>query len=80
VAVLQGSEATQLAHDDPRFRDKIQLATPPYTVVTFYLMVGRGVYDKMPQRIDAIWQAIGNVRRARDYRALETAAGVPHQP
>jgi polar amino acid transport system substrate-binding protein len=80
VAVLQGNEAAQLAREDPRFRDKIRQATPPYATVTFYLMAGRSVYDKWPHRFDAIWQAIGNVRRARDYRALENAAGVVHLP
>jgi polar amino acid transport system substrate-binding protein len=41
-------------------------------------MVARGAYERDPQRIEAIWQAIGSVRLSRDYRQLEEAAGVKH--
>ena len=78
VAILQGLEASKLVHEDPRFKGKVQQAELPYSTVNLYLMVGRGVYQRDPQRIEAIWQAIGSVRQARDYRQIEESAGIKH--
>ncbi|KQV44917.1 ABC transporter substrate-binding protein [Duganella sp. Root336D2] len=78
VAVLQGLEASKLAHEDPRFVGKVQQAELPYSTVHLHLMVGRGVYQRDPQRVEAIWQAIGNVRQTREYRQVEEAAGIKH--
>jgi polar amino acid transport system substrate-binding protein len=78
VAVLQGLEASKLAHEDPRFKGKVRQAELPYATVHLHLMVGRGVYQRDPQRIEAIWQAIGTVRQSRDYRQIEEAAGIKH--
>ena len=78
VAVLQGLEASKLAREDPRFKGRVQQAELPYLVVNLHLMVARGTYQRDPQRIEAIWQAISTVRQARDYRQLEEMAGVKH--
>ncbi len=78
VAILQGLEASKLAHEDPRFKGKVLQADLPYSTVNLYLMVGRGVYQRDPQRVEAIWQAIGSVRHTRDYRQIEEAAGIKH--
>lgn len=78
VAVLQGLEASKLAHEDARFKGRVRQAELPYTTVHLHLMVGRGTYQRDPQRIEAIWQAIGTVRQAREYRQLEEEAGVKH--
>lgn len=76
VAVLQGFEASRLAREDARFKGRVHQADPPYTTVNLHLMVARPTYERDPQRIEAIWQAIGAVRQSKDYRQLETAAGV----
>lgn len=78
VAVLQGLEASRLVRDDARFKGRIRQADVPYATVNLYLMVARGTYQRDPQRIEAIWQAIGTVRQSRDYRQLEESAGVKH--
>ncbi|WP_083940978.1 substrate-binding periplasmic protein [Pseudoduganella violaceinigra] len=78
VAILQGLEASRLAHEDARFVGRVQQAELPYATVNLHLMVARGVYQRDPQRIEAIWQAIGTVRQSKDYRQLEEDAGVRH--
>jgi polar amino acid transport system substrate-binding protein len=75
VAILQGLEASRLARNDPRFKGRIVQAELPYTTVNLHLMVARPTYERDPQRIEAIWQAIGAVRVSKDYRQLEAAAG-----
>lgn len=76
VAVLQGAEASRLARADPRFRDRVQQASPPYAVLAFHLMMSRRAYNRDPQRIEAIWHAIGAVRQSAPYRQQAAAAGV----
>jgi polar amino acid transport system substrate-binding protein len=76
AAVLQGAEARRLAQSDPRFRDRVQLAPPPYAVLAFHLMFSRRTYSRNPQRIEAIWHAIGAVRQSADYRQQAMTAGV----
>lgn len=78
VAILQGLEASRLAQEDPRFKGRVQQAQLPFSTVNLHLMVARAAYQRDPQRIEAIWQAIGAVRQSRDYRQLEEAAGVKH--
>lgn len=78
VAILQGLEASKLAHEDPRFKGRIMQADLPFSTVHLHLMVARATYARDPQRIDAIWQAIGNVRQSKEYRQLEEEAGVRH--
>lgn len=74
VAVLQGLEASRLAHGDARFKGRIRQAELPYTTISLHLMVARPTYERDPQRIEAIWQAIATVRESKDYRQLETSA------
>jgi polar amino acid transport system substrate-binding protein len=78
VAILQGLEASQLVHEDARFKGRVRQAPLPYATVNLHLMVGSEVYRRDPQRIEAIWQAIGTVRQSKDYRQLEEEAGVKH--
>lgn len=75
IAVLQGLEASRLAHDDARFKGRVQQAAAPYSTVHLHLMVANATYARDPQRIEAIWQAIGAVRISKEYRQLEAAAG-----
>lgn len=71
VAVLQGFEASQLARDDRRFRGRIRQAEQPFSTISLHLMVARPTYERDPQRIEAIWQAIATVRQSKEYRQLE---------
>ncbi|MBA5690416.1 transporter substrate-binding domain-containing protein [Rugamonas apoptosis] len=76
VAVLQGTEASLLVQSDPRFRDRVQQASPRYAALDFHLMFNRRTYDRDPRRIEAIWHAIGLQRQSADYRQLAATAGV----
>ncbi len=78
VAILQGLEASKLVHEDVRFKGRIQQAEQPFSTVNLHLMMARGAYQRDPQRIEAIWQAISTVRQSREYRQLEEAAGIRH--
>jgi len=78
VAVLQGFEASRLARDDLRFHGRVQEAAPPFSTVNLHLMVSTDTYRRAPQRIEAIWQSIGAVRQTKEYRQLESDAGVAH--
>lgn len=78
VAILQGLEASRLAQDDARFKGRVKQAELPYSTVNLHLMVGSGVYRRDPQRVEAIWQAIGTVRQTKEYRQMEEEAGVKH--
>ncbi|XLZ67996.1 transporter substrate-binding domain-containing protein [Massilia sp. SR12] len=71
VAVLQGFEASKLARDDDRFKGRIRQAEAPYTTISLHLMVARATYERDPQRIESIWQAIAAVRQSKEYRQLE---------
>lgn len=75
VAVLQGSEASRMARDDPRFRGRLQQAAPPFVALEFHLLVGRAAHARQAGRIDAIWRAIGTVRQSAEYRQLLSEAG-----
>ena len=78
VAILQGLEASKVAREDARFKGRVREVAPPFATVNLHLMVAKGAYERDPQRIEAIWEAIGTVRQSREYRQLEEAAGVKH--
>lgn len=73
VAVLMENSVQNMLRDDQRFRGRIVMAPTPFTVFPFYLLIGRGRYEKNPARIEAIWNAIATVRASADYRKLEKA-------
>ncbi len=71
VAVLMGQQPLDLIRTDPRFKGKIEVAAQPFTHFSFYLIVSRSTYSANPKRIEAIWNAIRDVRATPEYRALE---------
>jgi polar amino acid transport system substrate-binding protein len=75
AAVLQGSEASRMARDDPRFRDRLRQVDPPFVALEFHLLVGRAAHAREAARIDAIWRAIGTVRQSAPYRQRLREAG-----
>ncbi|AKU22698.1 transporter substrate-binding domain-containing protein [Massilia sp. MB5] len=76
VAVLQGSEASRLALQDPRFRERVQQAMPPYATLVFHLIFSHQAYERDPARAEAIWREMGAVRQSHEYRQLLKEAGV----
>lgn len=71
VAVLMGQQSVDLVRTDPRFRGKVEVAPQPFIIFSFYLVVSHSAYAANPKRIEAIWNAIREVRATPDYRALE---------
>ncbi len=71
VAVLMGEKSVDMAQTDPRFRGKIDVAPQPFINFSFYLIVSHKSYNANPNRIEAIWNAIRDVRASAEYRALE---------
>lgn len=76
VAVLQGSEASRLARNDPRFQAHVVQAAQPYWVAELHLAFNRDTYRRNPPRADAIWHAITAVRNSAEYRRVAAEAGV----
>lgn len=73
VALLMENSVQGKLRDDPRFRDRIEMAPVPFTVFPFYLLIAHRSYKKDPARFEAIWSAIAAVRATPDYRKLEAA-------
>jgi polar amino acid transport system substrate-binding protein len=71
VAVLMGQQSAELSRSDPRFKSKIEVAPQPFMNFPFFLVINRATYNANPKRIEAIWNAIHDVRASSDYRALE---------
>ena len=76
AAVLSITDGAHIIDADVRLRGRVQIAPTPYFAVPVYLMVGKTTRAREPQRIDAIWRAIGTVRHSASYRKLEEAAGI----
>jgi len=77
VAVLTGENPAAMIEADPRFRGKIKLAPHPFVTFSYYLMFNHKIYAAKPKRIEAIWNAIRDVRASTDYRTLESQASRP---
>ena len=74
VAVLQSNEIDREYDANPPWRSVITRAERPYTIQHFHLMIGKTTYERDPQRIEAIWQAIAQVRASKEYKRLLAAA------
>lgn len=74
VAILQGMEASRLVRE-ARFQGHVTQAAQPYAVMVFHLPFNRALYQREPQRVDAIWHAIAAVRQSPEYRQLAGEAG-----
>lgn len=74
AAILYGDESERLAYEDPRFAGRVVGAPQPYWVTHLFLMVGRRSEARDPQRIAAIWRAIGAVRQTQEYQKIEASS------
>ncbi len=74
AAILYGDESERLAYEDPRFAARVVRAPGPYWVTHLFLMVARSTEARDPQRIAAIWRAIGAVRQSPEYQKLEASS------
>lgn len=75
AAVLQGEQALKNLQENPQFQSNIQVLPKPFLSLTMYLMVSKKIYALQKPRIDAIWQAIEQVRSSESYLQQERAAG-----
>nr|WP_315486299.1 transporter substrate-binding domain-containing protein [uncultured Undibacterium sp.] len=76
LAILQGVEAEDLVKYDSNIKGKIRSAETSFVSLPMYLPVNRKTYTHDPRRIEAIWNAIREIRASSEYRQLLTAAGV----
>jgi polar amino acid transport system substrate-binding protein len=74
AAVLQGHDAHEMVRQDPRFKGRIHVSEKPFVVFDFHLMFGRPAYAKQRRRIEAIWNAIPQVRADPAYQKLEAGS------
>jgi polar amino acid transport system substrate-binding protein len=74
VAVLQGRDAHALVRDDARFKGRVTVAPQPFVVFDFHLMFGKKSYAAHRRRIEAVWDAIPQVRADPAYQKLEAEA------
>ncbi|MFC0349980.1 substrate-binding periplasmic protein [Undibacterium danionis] len=77
LAILQGAEAASLVRYDSNIKDKVIIASTPFISLPMYLPINHKTYAKEPHRIQAIWNAIREIRASPDYRKLVDAARLP---
>ena len=76
VAILQSTEAENLAKYDSSIKHKIAISPQAFIALAMYLPINRQTHARDPRRIQAIWDAIREVRASSEYRQLLTAHGV----
>ncbi|MFZ6801119.1 transporter substrate-binding domain-containing protein [Undibacterium sp. Di24W] len=77
IAILQGTETENVVKYDSSINSKIRSAEAAFISLPMYLPVNRETYTQNPRRIEAIWNAIREIRTSSEYRQLLNAAGVP---
>lgn len=74
VAILQGAEAGNLVRFDSIYRSKIMSVAPQFITLPMYLAINQKTYEQDPRRIQAIWNAIRQIRTSPEYKQLMHAA------
>ena len=70
IALLTGE--ARFAMKKPYLANKVEMVSPPLTEKPYFLIFGRGYYDKNRMKVDNIWSAIETVRESTEYKARET--------
>jgi polar amino acid transport system substrate-binding protein len=73
AAVLFGQQSQNMARD-PRFAGHVIESPIPYATLPFYLIASHVIYSREPQRIEALWKGIREVRATPEYREREKTA------
>jgi polar amino acid transport system substrate-binding protein len=70
VALLTGE--AQFALRKPYLADKVEMVSPPLSEKPYFLIFGRGYYDKNRKTADDLWSMIAKIRESADYKARES--------
>jgi len=67
IALLTGE--ARFAMKKPYLANKVEIVSPPLTEKPYFLIFGRGYYDKNQKKADDIWSMIETVRESAEYKA-----------
>lgn len=70
VALLTGE--AQFALRQPYLAGKVEIVSPPLSEKPYFLIFGRGFYDKNRKTADDLWSMIAKVRESTEYKAIES--------
>lgn len=70
IALLTGE--ARFAMKKPYLANKVEIVSPPLTEKPYFLIFGRGYYDRNRNKADDIWSMIETVRESAEYKARET--------
>jgi polar amino acid transport system substrate-binding protein len=67
IALMTGE--ARFAMKKPYLANKVEIVSPPLTEKPYFLILGRGYYDKNRKKVDDIWSMIETVRESAEYKA-----------
>ncbi|WP_137937712.1 transporter substrate-binding domain-containing protein [Chitinivorax sp. B] len=71
AAILLGQESTYVLRHDPRFKARLTQLAPAFETLPFFLFFAKTTYTRSPQRLEAIWRGIADVRESAAYKQRE---------
>jgi polar amino acid transport system substrate-binding protein len=72
IALLTGE--ARFAMKKPYLANRVELVSPPLTEKPYFLIFGKGYYDRNRLKAEEIWSMIETVRESTEYKAQETRA------
>ncbi|OAN51252.1 hypothetical protein A6A04_16480 [Paramagnetospirillum marisnigri] len=69
IALLTGE--AQFAMRKPYLADRVEIVSPPLTEKPYFLIFGRGYYDKNRKTVDDLWSMIEKIRESAEYKAMQ---------
>ena len=75
IALLTGE--AQFALRKPYLAGKVEIVSPPLSEKPYFLIFGRGYYDRNRKTVDDLWSMIAKVRESAEYKTIESAGPSP---
>lgn len=72
IALLTGE--ARFAMKKPYLANRVELVSPPLTEKPYFLIFGKGYYERNRLKVEEIWSMIETVRESTEYKAQETRA------
>ena len=70
IALLTGE--AQFALRKPYLAGKVEIVSPPLSEKPYFVIFGRGYYDKNRKTADDLWSMIAKVRESEEYKTLQS--------
>lgn len=67
VAILPANDGLE-AMQDPRWAGKIEVLPAPFMTQEFFMAFSSRYYQSRPDLVEALWQAIADIKNSREYR------------